>query len=185
MMADGHADGEKKRPRFGLPDDPRAWVAAANEIAERIADGTLKPGERIVMTDILSDLGIDVSRPAYYALRELARAGLVEKRNRERGSAGQGHFVAGEPPGPPAPGVPVPGTPAPAARNGPGRAPLTLGEETDNYLTVPEVAVRLRVSKMTVYRLAKDGDLAYLMIGRSYRIPEQGLHEYLRKSARR
>lgn len=38
--------------------------------------------------------------------------------------------------------------------------------------TVEEVAARLRVSKMTVYRLIHDGELGHLRVGRSFRIPE-------------
>lgn len=40
------------------------------------------------------------------------------------------------------------------------------------YLTVEEVALQFRVSKMTIYRLIESGDLCHIKIGRSYRIPK-------------
>lgn len=48
------------------------------------------------------------------------------------------------------------------------------------FLTVAEVATMMRVSKMTVYRLVHSGELAAVQVGRSYRVPEQAVHEYLR-----
>lgn len=40
------------------------------------------------------------------------------------------------------------------------------------FLTVAEVATMLRVSKMTVYRLCKSGELDHIKPGRTFRIPE-------------
>jgi excisionase family DNA binding protein len=48
------------------------------------------------------------------------------------------------------------------------------------FLTVAEVAALMRVSKMTVYRLVHSGELPAVQIGRSFRVPEQAVHEYLR-----
>jgi excisionase family DNA binding protein len=48
------------------------------------------------------------------------------------------------------------------------------------FLTVAEVAALMRVSKMTVYRLVHAGDLAAVRVGRSFRVPEQAVHTYLR-----
>jgi excisionase family DNA binding protein len=45
--------------------------------------------------------------------------------------------------------------------------------------TVAEVAVLLRVAKMTVYRMAKSGELKSLRIGRVIRIPEKALRDIL------
>ena len=42
-----------------------------------------------------------------------------------------------------------------------------------------EVAEALRVSRMTVYRLIKQGDLPALRVGRGYRIREEDVHTYL------
>jgi excisionase family DNA binding protein len=46
-------------------------------------------------------------------------------------------------------------------------------------LTVNEVADLLRVSRMTVYRLIKNGELPALRVGRSYRLREEDVHTYL------
>ncbi|MFX4295311.1 MULTISPECIES: helix-turn-helix domain-containing protein [Streptomyces] len=50
------------------------------------------------------------------------------------------------------------------------------------FLTVAEVAAVMRVSKMTVYRLVHAGQLPAIRVGRSFRVPEQAVHEYLRES---
>ena len=49
-----------------------------------------------------------------------------------------------------------------------------------NLLTVAEVASTMRVSKMTVYRLIKGGDLAAVRVGKNYRIREADVQRYLR-----
>ena len=48
------------------------------------------------------------------------------------------------------------------------------------FLTVAEVAEVMRVSKMTVYRLVHSGELASVRVGRSFRVPERAVNEYLR-----
>jgi excisionase family DNA binding protein len=50
------------------------------------------------------------------------------------------------------------------------------------FLTVAEVASVMRVSKMTVYRLVHAGDLPAVRVGRSFRVPEDAVNEYLRRS---
>ena len=50
------------------------------------------------------------------------------------------------------------------------------------FLTVAEVAAVMRVSKMTVYRLVHGGELPAVRVGRSFRVPEQAVHAYLRDS---
>ncbi len=50
------------------------------------------------------------------------------------------------------------------------------------FLTVAEVAATMRVSKMTVYRLVHNGELPAVRVGRSFRVPEEAVHEYLRGS---
>ena len=50
------------------------------------------------------------------------------------------------------------------------------------FLTVAEVASVMRVSKMTVYRLVHGGVLPAVRVGRSFRVPEQAVHDYLRDS---
>ncbi len=49
-----------------------------------------------------------------------------------------------------------------------------------SFLTVAEVAALMRVSKMTVYRLVHSGELAAVRVGRSFRVPERAVHDYLR-----
>ncbi len=50
------------------------------------------------------------------------------------------------------------------------------------FLTVAEVAAVMRVSKMTVYRLVHSGELPAVRVGRSFRVPEDAVDEYLRRS---
>lgn len=50
------------------------------------------------------------------------------------------------------------------------------------FLTVAEVADQMRVSKMTVYRLVHSGELEAIRVGRSFRVSEQALSDYLQKS---
>jgi len=64
------------------------------------------------------------------------------------------------------------------AAQGPKDRPLS--EVT--FLTVAEVASVMRVSKMTVYRLVHAGDLPAVRVGRSFRVPEQAVHDYLQTS---
>jgi excisionase family DNA binding protein len=48
-------------------------------------------------------------------------------------------------------------------------------------LTVNEVADLLRVSRMTVYRLIKQGEMAALRVGRNFRLREEDVHSYLKE----
>ena len=50
------------------------------------------------------------------------------------------------------------------------------------FLTIAEVASVMRVSKMTVYRLVHGGELPAVRVGRSFRVSEEDVNEYLRKS---
>jgi excisionase family DNA binding protein len=50
------------------------------------------------------------------------------------------------------------------------------------FLTVAAVASIMRVSKVTVYRLVHAGDLPAVRVGRSFRVPEDEVHRYLRSS---
>jgi len=52
------------------------------------------------------------------------------------------------------------------------------------FLTVAEVAALMRVSKMTVYRLVHSGELTAVRVGRSFRVPEHAVHEYLQEAFR-
>src|SRR3954465_6182835 len=50
------------------------------------------------------------------------------------------------------------------------------------FLTVAEVAAMMRVSKMTVYRLVHNGELPAVRVGKSFRVPEQAVNDYLRSA---
>ncbi len=69
---------------------------------------------------------------------------------------------------------PVPGQPMTAAPVMQRPAPRTV-----SFLTVTEVAAIMRVSKMTVYRLVHAGELAAVRVGRSFRVPEPAVRDYL------
>jgi excisionase family DNA binding protein len=47
-------------------------------------------------------------------------------------------------------------------------------------LTATEVADLMRVSRMTVYRMIKTGEMPSLRVGKGYRFREEDVHEYLR-----
>jgi excisionase family DNA binding protein len=49
-------------------------------------------------------------------------------------------------------------------------------------MTVQEVADLMRVSSMTVYRLIKQGDLRAVRVGRSFRVREADVNDYLERS---
>ncbi len=50
-------------------------------------------------------------------------------------------------------------------------------------LTVAEVAQVMRVSRMTVYRLIRRGQLKAIRVGRNYRVRENDLNLYLEEQA--
>ena len=92
------------------------------------------------------------------------------------------------------PGVPGPrpiGRPMPAsavARQVPaahpaampvGRPMVPQPRAAVTFLTVAEVASMMRVSKMTVYRLVHAGELSAVRVGRSFRVPEAAVRDYL------
>lgn len=56
-------------------------------------------------------------------------------------------------------------------------------EDKGAFLTVAEVAEIMRVSKMTVYRLVHAGELPAVRVGRSFRVNEKVVSEYLEASA--
>lgn len=64
---------------------------------------------------------------------------------------------------------------------GPGQD-VQIGVTGPQFLTVAEVATLMRVSKMTVYRLVHGGELPAVRVGRSFRVPEKAVHEYLQTS---
>ncbi|HVL90296.1 MAG TPA: helix-turn-helix domain-containing protein [Actinomycetota bacterium] len=50
------------------------------------------------------------------------------------------------------------------------------------FLTALEVAERMRVSKMTVYRLIRSGKLPAVRVGKSFRVREEDVDKYLDSS---
>jgi excisionase family DNA binding protein len=73
----------------------------------------------------------------------------------------------------------------PARDDRPPRDPPAPGDPTlaeMRFLTVAEVAALMRVSRMTVYRLVHSGELPAVRVGRSFRVPERAVHDYLRNS---
>ncbi|MEO6956164.1 MAG: helix-turn-helix domain-containing protein [Antricoccus sp.] len=48
-----------------------------------------------------------------------------------------------------------------------------------DFMTVAEVAKVMRVSKMTVYRLVHSGELPAVRVGRSFRVRQSAVHDYL------
>jgi excisionase family DNA binding protein len=50
------------------------------------------------------------------------------------------------------------------------------------FLTALEVAERMRVSKMTVYRLIRSGKIPAVRIGRAFRVREDDVEKYLDSS---
>jgi excisionase family DNA binding protein len=69
-----------------------------------------------------------------------------------------------------------------ATPDDPGKDSGPGGISDVRFLTVAEVAQMMRVSKMTVYRLVHSGELPALRVGRSFRVTEEDVQEYLRKS---
>lgn len=53
---------------------------------------------------------------------------------------------------------------------------------SDEFLTVPEVAQRLRMTTMTIYRWIDEGKLPAMQIGKHYRIRVADLDEMLDSS---
>jgi excisionase family DNA binding protein len=61
-----------------------------------------------------------------------------------------------------------------------GRPSVPAPRAAVTFLTVAEVAAMMRVSKMTVYRLVHAGELSAVRVGRSFRVPERAVQDYLR-----
>jgi excisionase family DNA binding protein len=53
------------------------------------------------------------------------------------------------------------------------------GFSDTRFLTVSEVAAVMRLSKMTVYRLVRAHELPAVRFGRSYRVPEHAIEDYV------
>jgi excisionase family DNA binding protein len=56
---------------------------------------------------------------------------------------------------------------------------VAQGLSKARFHTVQEVADLMRVSTMTVYRLIKSGELSAVRVGRSFRVSEVDVDQYL------
>ena len=54
-----------------------------------------------------------------------------------------------------------------------------VSKNSSEFMTVSEVADLMRVSSMTVYRLIKAGEIRAARVGKSYRIRENDVDQYL------
>jgi excisionase family DNA binding protein len=54
----------------------------------------------------------------------------------------------------------------------------------ENYLTIPEAGVVLRVSRWTIHRLLRAGQLRRTKVGRLTRIPARDVQKYLDRNTR-
>ena len=54
-----------------------------------------------------------------------------------------------------------------------------VSNNSSEFMTVSEVADLMRVSSMTVYRLIKAGEIRAARVGKSYRIRESDVDQYL------
>ncbi|MBG6185280.1 excisionase family DNA binding protein [Arthrobacter sp. CAN_A214] len=54
---------------------------------------------------------------------------------------------------------------------------------TEPLMTVSEIATMMRVSKMTVYRLVQSGAIDGIRFGRSYRVPEASVQQFLKSAS--
>lgn len=51
------------------------------------------------------------------------------------------------------------------------------------FLTVDEVARAMRLSRMTVYRMVHSHELAAVRFGRSFRVPESAVKDFIEHAA--
>jgi excisionase family DNA binding protein len=105
-----------------------------------------------------------VSQPSRALPQELPQSAPASETSRRPGS--RAYRVRGE------------NTSSPRQRVEGGAPECKLSEV--RFLTVAEAAAAMRVSKMTIYRLVHSGELPAVRNGRSFRVPEQAVHDYLR-----
>lgn len=53
-------------------------------------------------------------------------------------------------------------------------------QSAPRFMTVSEVADIMRVSKMTVYRLIHSGEMPAIRVGKSFRVPEAAVGQWIR-----
>jgi len=57
------------------------------------------------------------------------------------------------------------------------------GSTSTRFLTVAEVAQMCRVSRMTVYRWVHAGELPAVRFGKSFRVPEAAIVQFMEEAA--
>lgn len=57
------------------------------------------------------------------------------------------------------------------------------GSTSTRFLTVAEVAEMCRVSRMTVYRWVHAGELPAVRFGKSFRVPEAAITQFMAEAA--
>lgn len=57
-------------------------------------------------------------------------------------------------------------------------------EHCDDFLTVDEVCEMLKMGHNAVYRLLKNGELKAFRNGRVWRIPKQGILDYIKEKTK-
>lgn len=71
---------------------------------------------------------------------------------------------------------------APASGTGPQDTAAVPEVVAGPFLTVAEVARRMRVSKMTVYRLVHSGELPAIRFGRTFRVQRSAVESLIREA---
>lgn len=56
-------------------------------------------------------------------------------------------------------------------------------QSAPRFMLVSEVADIMRVSKMTVYRLIRSGDMPAIRVGKSFRVPASAVEEIIASGA--
>jgi excisionase family DNA binding protein len=165
---------------FGPPDDCGKWVRCANQVVERIADGTYKPGEWLPSARRLA-AELDTSAPVVFqAFSELCARGLISRVENKGYYAGNGEPPSGKPPK-------VHGAKEYAGKHD-AMQDSQSGEQhrdllKEKYITVSEFASMIRTSKMTVYRCIESGEIEGVRVGENaIRIIASSARAYLERS---
>ena len=60
-----------------------------------------------------------------------------------------------------------------------GSTPHEIDRENSSLLTVPELAVELRIGRNTAYTMVKNGLIRSVRIGKAIRVPRKALEDFL------
>jgi excisionase family DNA binding protein len=162
-------------PPFGYPGDARKWVAAANEIAARLADGTYPPGQWLPLNaDIAAATGYGTTTVSK-ALAAAARHELVTR------VRGKGTYAGTGPQPPEIPPRLARDCKRHAGLPRPRRAPEGLpGRLAEDYLTIAQIARIIRVDRRTITKLVDEGAFdGAIRVGSAVRVPARSADAYL------